>query len=305
MYYYIVNPAAGNGKINKIQNKLKETVKTLGINGEFVKTTGQGDVPKLVEMALGKSQNTIIAVGGDSTVNEVTNVLVDQKATLGVIPTGNTNSLAKTLGINSWEEACQILAARKLEKIDLAKIISIPETPSQKIKERYFITSAEIGFESNIAKYRTEDRFIYKIIFAKNVLSQLLRVSEQKVTIEVNDSFTATTQMLTLIVANCRFSKNNQGNNCKFVPNPQDRLLDILIVSKMARFKLLNSLSTIINGSYENLSETSVFKAKNVKIITKEPMNLSVDGEMIAKTPVEIEIDSAKLKVIVGKQRTF
>jgi YegS/Rv2252/BmrU family lipid kinase len=305
MYYYIINPAAGGGKIHKIESKLKELIKTLGIDGEFVKTTGRGDVSKLAEMALDKSKNTIIAVGGDSTVNELANSLVGRKAALGIIPIGSTNSLSRTLGINSWEDACQILAARKLESIDLGKITSIPQSPSQKINEKYFITSAEIGFESNIAKYRSDDKFFYKLIFAKTVFKELLNISEQKVTIEVNDSFTATTQMFTLIVANCRFSKKTNLSNPTFSPNPSDNLLDILIVSKMPRGKMIRKLSSIMAGHYENLPETSIFKAKSVKIVTKEPLDLSVDGEFIAKTPVEIDIVAKKLKIIVSKNRTF
>lgn len=305
MYSYIINPAAGNGKIDKIQNKLKETVKSLGIDGEFVKTTGGGDMVKLVQMALDKGQNTIIAIGGDGTVNEMANVLVDRKATLGVIPTGNTNSLAKTLGINSWEEACQILAARKVEKIDLAKITSVPSKTSQKIKERYFITSAEIGFESNIAKQRSEDKFFYKMLFARKIFKQIFSLNAQKVTIEVNGSFTATTQMFTLIVSNCRFSNKTKNLNGCFTPNPRDKMLDIIIVSKMPRFKMMKNLSSIMNGNYENLPETSIFSAKNVKIVTKEPIDLSVDGELVAQTPVEIEIIPRQLKIIVGKNRTF
>jgi len=305
MYYYIINPAAGNGKIAKIQDKLKSLVKSLGIDGEFVKTTGGNDMKKLVQMALEKNRNTIIALGGDGTVNEMANILVDKKATLGVIPTGNTNSLARTLGINSWEEACQILAARKVEKIDLAKIISLPSKSSQKVKERYFITSAEIGFESKIAKNRSEGRFFYKFIFGQKILKQIFSLNAQKVTIEVNDSFTATTQMFTLIVSNCRFYKKLQSNNLCFISNPKDNLLDTLIVSKMPRFKMIKNLSSIMNGCYENLPETSVFRSKNVKIVTKEPMDLSVDGELVAQTPVEIEVVPHQLKVIVGKNRKF
>jgi len=60
-----------------------------------------------------------------------------------------------------------------------------------------------------------------------------------------------------------------------------------------------------MNGCYENLPETSIFRGKNIKIVTKKPIDLSVDGELIAKTPVEIEVAPGKLKVIVGKDRTF
>jgi len=301
MYYYIINPAAGNGKIDKIQKRLKGIIKRLGIEGEFVKTTGAADVYKLTNIALDKARNTIVAVGGDGTVNEVANALVDRKAVLGIIPIGKTNSVARTLGVFSWEEACQILAARKLEKIDLAKVTTIPQKPSQKVEEKYFLTSAELGFESQITKYRVEDNSFYKLLFARKVIKEVFKNHTEKITIEVNGNFTATTVMFTLIVSNCQISRQSK----KFRPNPADRQLDILLVSKLPRWQLIRNIMAIIDKKYEDLSSTSIFKAKSVKVITPTPQDLSIDGEIFIQTPVEIEVVPQKLKVIVGKKRSF
>ena len=115
MYYYIINPAAGGGKINKIQDKLKERLSALGIAGEFEKSTGSNDIPKLIAIALRKGFKTIVAVGGDGTINEVINTIHGQtNIALGIIPTGNTNELANLIGIPDWQTACNIHAARKV-----------------------------------------------------------------------------------------------------------------------------------------------------------------------------------------------
>ncbi|MEI7616673.1 MAG: diacylglycerol kinase family protein, partial [Actinomycetota bacterium] len=140
MYYYIINPAAGGGKINKIQEKLKERLSDLGIAGEFEKSTGPADIPKLTKIAISKGFKTIIAVGGDGTINEVINSLEDKDGVaLGIIPTGTTNELANLLGIHDWQSACAILAARKIEKVDLGKI-----------NDNVFVTSASIGFDNSV-----------------------------------------------------------------------------------------------------------------------------------------------------------
>lgn len=291
MYYYIINPAAGAGKINKIQDKLKSLLSELDIIGEFVKTTGIGDATKLTKLALAKGYTTVVAVGGDNTVNEVMNGILDEKAALGVIPTGSTNSLAKTLGINSWEEACSILAARKLETIDLGKI-----------NNRYFITSATLGFETKIIKYRTENGFWPKLSFAKKILSELKSFKPKEVTLELGDELVASTEMFTVIVAN---SKPLSGFKKIFTPNPQDGYLDILIVSHLPKTKILKQITSIVKGAYENLPETSTFRAKNLVIKTKESLPISIDGEDVLETPVKIEVVPKKLKVIVGKKRQF
>jgi diacylglycerol kinase (ATP) len=149
MYYYIINPSSGGGKINKVQDKLRARLKELGIAGEFVKSTGPGDIPKLTKMAIEKGYNTIVAVGGDGTINEVINSLPDESVALGIIPMGNTNELATLLGINDWNDACTILAARKVEIVDLGKI-----------GDKIFVTSVAIGFDSvlyDLKKYQSDD----------------------------------------------------------------------------------------------------------------------------------------------------
>ncbi|NTU69821.1 acylglycerol kinase family protein, partial [bacterium] len=113
MYFYIVNPASGGARINKIQTKLLSLLRENKIYGEFVKTTGKGDAARLVHIAIEKGATNIIAVGGDSTVSEVINEVYKTDAVFGIIPIGKTNVLAHSLGINSWQDSIKVLAKRK------------------------------------------------------------------------------------------------------------------------------------------------------------------------------------------------
>jgi len=290
MYYYIINPASGFGKINKIQDQLKEILTNLGIAGEFAKTTGPKDATKLAKLAISKGYNTIIAVGGDNTVNEVVNGIVDKKVALGIIPTGATNSVAKTLGIFDWQEACSILAARRIETIDLGKA-----------NGHYFIANASIGFEAEIIKYRSETGFWPKIKFLKRVFSELNTFKSQGANINFDGELDAKTPLFALIIANCYPS----GLGKLFKPNPQDGFLDTLLVSKISKLEAIKKIKEIIQGDYEGFSETSVFKSKKIIIETREPLSISLDGEFFEKTPIEIEIVPKKLRVIVSKKRQF
>lgn len=125
MYYYIVNPAAGNGQIDSIQEKLKITLHELGIDGEFAKTIGPDDGRNIAAKAINKGFKTIVAVGGNSTVGEVVQAVYDSKkpqVAVGVIPIGKQNNLASRLGIASWKEACEVLALRRLAEYSLLQV---------------------------------------------------------------------------------------------------------------------------------------------------------------------------------------
>src|SRR4051794_40785384 len=113
MYYYILNPAAGKGTVNSTQDKLRVRLRELGIEGEFVKTTGPGDATKMAKQAVEKGHTTIVVVGGDGTVNEVINGITKDTVAVGIIPAGHSNLLAHRLGITGWQQACEVLSARR------------------------------------------------------------------------------------------------------------------------------------------------------------------------------------------------
>lgn len=124
MYYYIINPAAGKGAIDNIQDKLKGTLHQLKIDGEFAKTLGRGDAARITTRALERGVKTIVAVGGDNTAREIIETLYhsgrDQVA-LGIIPIGKRNVLASHLGLTSWRQACDVLSVRRIAEFNLIR----------------------------------------------------------------------------------------------------------------------------------------------------------------------------------------
>ncbi len=108
--------------------------------------------------------------------------------------------------------------------------------------------------------------------------------------------------MFTVIIAN---SKPSFDYIKTFKTNPQDGILDVLIISELSKKKVLRYLFQIIRGRYENLPQTSIFPTRKITIKTAAPLPFSIDGENFGETPVEIEVVPKKLKVIVGRQRQF
>lgn len=125
MYYYIVNPAAGGGAIDGIQDRLKASLMELKIDGEFAKTLGEGDAGKVTANALSRGYKTIVAVGGGKTVNEIINTVYKHRkkdVAVGIIPIGKHNILAHSLGIENWRQACEVLASRRLIEYSLIAV---------------------------------------------------------------------------------------------------------------------------------------------------------------------------------------
>lgn len=286
MYYYILNPSSGGGRINKIQDRLKSRLKELGIAGEFVKSIGEGDVTKLTAMGIKKGYKTIVAVGGNGTINEVINGVGNSEVAVGIIPIGDKNELAKSLGINDWQSACNILAARKIETLGVGRV-----------GKSYFITSVDIGFEAEMAEKKpAETSLVHKTLYYKKALSWSSKFKPQKATLNLNDDYVVDTDFFNIKITNSHVS-NRKNEGAKST-------LDVLVTGKMSH---LNSLKYIMNPDsmkQEKKPDLSLFRTKRVVINTAKPTSVAVDGKVLYKTPILCEISNRKLKMIVARKNS-
>lgn len=290
MYYYIINPASGGGKINKVQDKLKERLKELGIAGEFAKSTGPGDIEKLTKMAIGKGYKTIVAVGGDGTINEIINAIDGSNVALGIIPMGSSNELASMLGITEWQMACNILAARKVEEVDLGLI-----------DDKLFVTAASIGFDNIIFDLKRSQRLgtLGKFGFATKLYAAARSYKPLHLDLNFDGKFSVETDCFNFSLSNGAF--------LNYIPQkskPQDNMLDAVLVSHLSASDAIKYGQGTLDLS-KKPGQVSVFHTKKIKITSKDPVPVSADGKIVATTPVTIEVSDRKLKVIVSKKRHF
>jgi len=121
MHYYIYDQFLTDKKFEPIINRIEARLTDLGINGRTEKLTILKSFSEAVKDVAKKEASTIIAVGNDSTVSKIISLLPNLNITLGIIPIGPENEIAKMLGIPENEFACDVLSARIIEKIDLGK----------------------------------------------------------------------------------------------------------------------------------------------------------------------------------------
>jgi len=114
------------GNLVKRQEKIKDILGDLGIAGETVTPSAARTIEELTNLGVMKGYSTIVAVGGESLVNKIINVLVTQKISkdtvLGIIPNDFESMLAKKINVADLRSACGALKFRKLETIDLCQI---------------------------------------------------------------------------------------------------------------------------------------------------------------------------------------
>lgn len=289
MYYYILNPASGGGRINKIQDRLKSRLSELGIAGEFVKSIGEGDAKKLAAMGVKKGYKTIVAVGGTSTINEVINGVGSVGVAVGIIPIGDRNELAHSLGIPDWQNACNILAARKIETVNLGRV-----------GKSYFLTSVDIGFRAEMADQKpAENSILHKALHYKKAFSGVSKFKLQKATLNFDNEYLADADFFNIKVLTTKKPKVKKGDI-----GEKNGFIKVKITGKMSNISSLKYVFDPGGLSSSKQPDISVFHCKKVVINTKKPLPVSIDGKVSYKTPVMCEISDKKIKLIVARKKS-
>lgn len=229
-----------------------------------------------------------IAFGGDGTVNSVATVLLNTDRTLGILPGGSGNGLARNLGIPlSWLRALDTLIVGQDVTIDAGKI-----------NDRYFCNVAGIGLDGVISKkFNLESRTRGILPYVYFTLKGILEMPSFRVRVSTAES-EFEEEIIILALANFR----EYGGSVVIAPHasPYDRRLDLCIVNK---FKLLPSslnIPRLFTGNIDKFPFYRSFKFTQAHIRSLQgPIPFHFDGEYGGKetTDYDVAVIPAALKV--------
>jgi hypothetical protein len=134
MYYYLYDSRLGDKKYHNTIAKIETRLTDLGINGKINRLSFLKNINQILTEEIKRGVKTIVIVGDDKTIGQVLNIVKELNATIGIIPVGNDNNIAKLLGIPYGEQACDTISSRLVTKLDLGNINNYS-----------FLTSLEIG----------------------------------------------------------------------------------------------------------------------------------------------------------------
>ncbi len=286
--FFIVNPTAGSGRAKESWKNIEEILvkNEIPYDVKFTKYRGHGI--KIARKAARDGYKKIFSVGGDGTVNEVANgiILSKKSPTLGVIPVGTGNDFSKSLGIDCSIE--KILLSNKTRNIDVALLKS-------RGKKKYFVNMSGIGFDSYVTKNIILRNLGGTIPYLTTVLISLFRYSPKKAII-IHDNGKFEQDIFMMSIAN----GNYIGGGMKISPfsKMDDGYLDVVIIPKISKFEILSNLSKIYSGKHIYHPKVQLFRTKKLHVGAKD-LFVHVEGDVVAKTPVDISIAESKIKVIV------
>ena len=280
----IVNPNAGKKKGAAVAEQAASLLQAAGIDIEVVLTEEAGHAVALASQTDGAKVDGVIAVGGDGTLFEVVNGLLQRNASVsipvGQIPVGTGNSFIKDLGIESVEDAVEKIVSGNLRKIDLGRFSCSDGT-------YHFVNILGAGFVSNVASRAHQYKKLGAFSYVLGVFGELAALKATPFRIDI-DGETYEREAIFVEICNSRLT----GGNMIMSPDStlDDGLLDVVIVSKITRRKLLRLFPTLFKGTHVNNESVEVIRGKHITVESAEPLGLNIDGETFGLTPLEIDV---------------
>lgn len=279
----IVNPSAGRGGVKKrVVYTIEQALKRMGVEFSISYTEAHGMARDLAASAVEKGFGLIVACGGDGTVNEVLNGMVDSDAVLGIIPCGRGNDLALSLGIpRRVERACMLLREGYVSLIDIGRI-----------NGRYFANSVGIGFDGHVAWEAQRVRS-----YLCGILCAMARYRPQEASLELNGMRFRDRFML-IAIGNGK----SAGGGYYLTPDAElnDGLLDLCAIEDIPSWRLLINLPRALRGTHIELPYVRYYKTERIDVVCKNPILAHVDGEVIQETAYRIEVLPRRLRVLTG-----
>jgi len=291
----ILNPNAGGGLAEKDWPAIREELIVNGFEFDVVRTRFRLDAMELAIRSVETGFRRLIIVGGDGTLNEVANGIMNQRFVspheilLAMVSVGTGNDWIKTHGISSdYKKAIEQIKQGRTIVQDVGKLVYQNGNPQT--ETRYFINSAGIGFDAKVVQYIQPLRDKGKNgkgIYMRGLLSSMFTHKNIRTLLHFNDQRIETPVFnLTLGIGQYK------GGGFKMSPNaiPDDGMFDITLASKISKYKLIRSLPKILGGKVEKIKYFHFFTASELTLYPENKICIEADGEFLGYKPLYVSV---------------
>jgi len=283
---YIINPISGVGKQKTIEKLLSKYSDTSKITYQIIYTK---QAKQAIEISRTEAKNfdAIIAVGGDGSVNEVAQGLINTDTALGIIPTGSGNGFARHIKLPlKLNKAIQRINNFKTEDVDVVKVNNV-----------FAVNVVGIGFDALITHKFAK--------FGKRGFSSYIKLTTKEFSkfkgIETSakiDGINLKNNVFLFTIAN----GSQYGNNAFIAPKAsiQDGLLNVSILKKFPLISAPNLAYRLFTRKFDKFKYSDTYKAKSITILQKGEIKTQIDGEAFTfNDKIKIDIIEKALKIIV------
>lgn len=282
-FLLVFNPHAAAGRAGRLCEPVRAALEQLA-QVDLHLTQAPGDARAWLAQADLGGYDGVIAAGGDGTLFEVLNGLYAHEAgrrpPLGVVPVGTGNAFARDLGLapGAWEKSIEIIASQKTRRFDTGRVESAGGT-------FHFLNIIGAGLPGDVMQSSQRLKVFGRAAYTLATLWKAVQMHCRPLRISL-DGQELERDSLFVEISNTRYT----GTSFLIAPaaEPDDGLLDITLVGRLSRLRVLRLFPSIYKGKHVDYDEVETFRAREIRIESAEALPLAPDGELEGLTPVTV-----------------
>jgi diacylglycerol kinase (ATP) len=253
---------------------------------------GGAQLPGALAEAVGAEPDLVLVGGGDGTIGCAASVLAHTRTTLGVLPLGTANDFARTLDIPSaLPAAVDTLLAGKVVDVDLGRV-----------NGSVFLNVASLGLSVGVTRRLTPGlkRRLGRLAYPAATLAAYRHHRPFAARLELDDgSALELADLMQVAVGNGR----HYGGGLTVSPTASidDHLLDVYAIEKGRLRDHVSVARLLRSGHLIEHDRVHHLTTRRLRVVTDEPLDVNLDGELAAMTPATFEVDRNALHVVVPR----
>jgi YegS/Rv2252/BmrU family lipid kinase len=246
------------------------------------------DLDATMQRVLAKKPDLVILGGGDGTISGLVDFLVGKGITLGVLPLGTANSFCRTLGIPlDIAGAVAVLSQGRPKRIDLGMIDG-----------DYFANAATMGIAPKIAETVPHDlkKWAGRAGYLGWAAVQYAKFRPFPVSVDDGSGHPKLMRAVEVRIANGRFHGGQEMMEDAAIDNGE---IVVEVVRGHLRSRLIYNWAANVLRLPQRREKVTVFRGKSLRIDSDKPRPISIDGEVLARTPVTAKVAAGVIEVMV------
>ncbi|HEY2846998.1 MAG TPA: diacylglycerol kinase family protein [Pyrinomonadaceae bacterium] len=308
----IVNPKSASGST---RNKWSGVAADLRAHfGPFAVafTKGPGDGTVIAEQAAKNGRKFIIACGGDGTINEVVNGIMNsgKDIELGILPSGTGGDFRRSVGMPlGHREAARALKSGITKRIDVGRVTFLDHDGNE--VSRFFVNVSSAGLAAEVIKrVKSQKAFDWlpveslrgKANFAASTLQEIVNLEGTTLRLKFDDGEEYQLRTIAFCVANARYF----GGGMMIAPDAKmsDGLFDVVNISDLTTMRVIMKAPALYRGTLGSLKEVKMTTARRIEVAPaseSEEILIETDGELPGKLPATYEIIPDALRIRVPR----
>src|SRR5581483_1051020 len=307
----IVNPASADGATRENWPKFASDFRTHFGSFTVEFTEAAGHARELASAAAKRGTKLIVACGGDGTISEVANGILESgtEAELAILPGGTGSDFRRTIGLpTNIAAAARALRDGRTRLIDAGRVTFVNDSGER--ETRFFVNVASFGMSTAVLDRAasgeakkwvpafTPRKLTSKLTYATATVQTTLQSSPTEIYVQLDDQEERRMRIAELAVANAKY----YGGAMKIAPDAKidDGLFDVVTIGDASAFRILSNAPRLYLGAHLRMNEVTHALAKLVvarPTRKDDEVRVELDGEVLGRLPATFEIVPRALRV--------